>query len=95
MKKTTRSLLLLGAMATGLAAETQPLRPVYTVPGELNMLVKHGHIQGATCSEKAIYVSQAGGIAKVDWQTGHVVKTCDARPHRGDTAQATGRTRGE
>ena len=48
MKKTTRILLLLGAMATGLAAETQPLRPVYTVPGELNMLVKHGHIQGAT-----------------------------------------------
>ena len=94
MKKTTRILLLLGAMATGLAAETQPLRPVYTVPGELNMLVKHGHIQGATCSEKAIYVSHAGGIAKIDWKTGHVLKTCDARPHLGDIAYANGRIYG-
>ena len=84
---------VLGALGTGLAA-AQTLQPVYTVPGELNMLVKHGHIQGATCSEKAIYVSHAGGIAKIDWKTGHVLKTCDARPHLGDIAYADGRIYG-
>ena len=84
MRKTT--LFLLGTLAAGLAAATQPLQSLYTVPGELDMLVKHGHIQGATCSEKAIYVSHAGGIAKIDWKTGHVLKTCEARPHLGDIA---------
>ena len=82
--------MCLGSMPNG----GGPMKSVVTVPGELDMLVKHGHIQGATCSEKAIYVSNAGGIAKIDWKTGGVLKTCEARPHLGDIAYANGRIYG-
>jgi hypothetical protein len=88
------SIPVLVALTVGLAAAAQPMQPIYTVPGELDMLVKHGHVQGLTCSEKAIYISHSGGIAKIDWNTGHVLKTCDALPHLGDIAYADGRIYG-
>ena len=72
----------------------QLLKPLYTVSGELNSLIKHGHIQGATCSEKAVYLSHAGGIFKIDWKTGKVLKSCEARPHLGDIAYADGKIYG-
>jgi len=39
-------------LAWSLAAFGAPqlLKPLYTASGELNSLIKHGHIQGATCS---------------------------------------------
>ncbi len=70
-----------------------PLRAIYTKPGELDMLVRHGHAQGAACSERAIYVSHSGGIVKLDW-SGHVVKSVAARTHLGDIAYADGRIYG-
>ena len=74
--------------------ESSTLPPIYTVPGELDMLVRHGHIQGATCSEKAIYLSHAQGIVKLDWKSGRVLKKCEARAHLGDIAYADGRVYG-
>ena len=88
MRKMTFSVLF--ALTAHLAITAETMQSLYTMPGELDMLVKHGHIQGATCSEKAIYVSHAGGIAKIDWKTGHVLKTCEAPPHLGDIAYADG-----
>ena len=69
------------------------LAPIVTVPGELDMLLKHGHIQGATCSETAIYLCHAGGIVKLDWR-GRLLKTCDAPNHLNDIAYADGRIYG-
>ncbi|MBR4170300.1 MAG: hypothetical protein IKR48_01460, partial [Kiritimatiellae bacterium] len=83
-------------LAWSLAAFGAPqlLKPLYTVSGELNSLIKHGHIQGATCSEKAVYLAHAGGIFKIDWKTGKVLKSCDARSHLGDIAYADGKIYG-
>ena len=72
----------------------QPMKAVYTVPHELDALLKHGHIQGATCSKEAIFLSHAGGIFKIDWKTGHVLKSCEAQSHLGDIAFAYGRIYG-
>ena len=69
------------------------MAPIYTTPGELDMLTVHGHPQGAACSERAIYVSCSRGIVKLDW-SGHVVKTCEVRAHLGDIAYAKGRIYG-
>ena len=38
---------------------------IYTVPHELDCLLEAGHIQGACCSEKAIYLSHSHGILKI------------------------------
>ncbi|MBQ7190556.1 MAG: hypothetical protein IJR99_14205 [Kiritimatiellae bacterium] len=91
-----RRTVLLSSVAVAVSAFGEPdrIKAVYTVPGELNSLIKHGHIQGATCSEKAVYLSHAGGIFKIDWKTGRVLKSCDARPHLGDIAYADGKIYG-
>lgn len=79
----------LGAcMCFGAVHETR-MRAVYTVPHELDVLVtkeRFGHIQGATCSDKAIYLSHAHGIFKIDWKSGKLLKSCFAPPHLGDIA---------
>ena len=82
------------ALGAGGFADDGLLKPIYTVPGEMQMLVQHGHVQGATCSEKAIYLSCCGGIAKLDWKTGKVIGSCTAKPHLGDIAYADGRIYG-
>jgi len=70
------------------------MKAVYTVPYELDVLLKHGHIQGAACSEQAIYLAHQGGIVKIDWQTSRLVKEVEAPPHLGDIAYAKGRIYG-
>ena len=83
---------LVAAMATGVclgAAREARMRAVYTVPHELDVLVTKeyfGHIQGATCSEKAIYLSHAYGIFKIDWKSGKLLRACFAPLHLGDIA---------
>jgi hypothetical protein len=57
------------------------------------MLVKAGHIQGAACSEKAIYLSHMLGIVKLDWN-GKLLKTMDAPSHLGDIEYANGKIYG-
>lgn len=82
------------AMTTGMgvcfgATNAARMRAVYTVPHELDVLVTKdyfGHIQGATCSEKAIYLSHAYGIFKIDWKSGKLLKSCFAPSHLGDIA---------
>ena len=66
---------------------------VYTVPGELDCLVESGHVQGACCSENAVYLSHARGIEKISWN-GRLLKHADAPGHLGDTAFANGRIYG-
>jgi hypothetical protein len=46
-------------------ADVKKMPPVYTVPHELDMLLKAGHIQGACCSEQGVYLSHQLGIAKI------------------------------
>jgi hypothetical protein len=75
------------------AASQLKMAPVYTVPHELDMLVKAGHIQGAACSEKAIYLSHMLGIVKLDWN-GKLLKTMDAPSHLGDIEYANGKIYG-
>lgn len=83
---------LVAAVAAGTccgAARDARMRAVYTVPHELDALAtkeQGGHIQGATCSEKAIYLSHAHGIFKIDWKSGKVLKSCHAKAHLGDVA---------
>ena len=70
------------------------MKPIYTVPGELAMLTKEGHVQGATCSEKAVYLSCSGGIMKLDWDTGRLLASCPAKMHLGDIAFHKGKIYG-
>lgn len=44
---------------------------------------KGGHIQGATASEEALYLTQATSICKVDW-SGKLIKKISAINHTGD-----------
>lgn len=93
-KTVCRAAVAAAAMAAGMgvclgAARDARMRAVYTVPHELDVLVTkecYGHIQGATCSEKAIYLSHARGIFKIDWKTGRLLKSCFAPSHLGDVA---------
>ena len=74
-------------------ADDKKMSPVYTVPHELDMLLKAGHIQGACCSEQGVYLSHQLGIAKIGWD-GKLLKTVAAPAHLGDTAYANGRIYG-
>ena len=81
------------ALSSALFAAEFKMDPVFTVPHELDMLVKAGHIQGACCSEQGVYLSHQFGIAKIGWN-GKLLKTADAPAHLGDTAFANGRIYG-
>ena len=87
-------ILLVACTLPLLVAAEPKMKSLYTVPHELDALIKHGHIQGATCSKEALYLSHAGGIFKIDWKTGHVLKSCEAKSHLGDIAYADGRIYG-
>ena len=69
------------------------MNAIYTVPHELDCLVKAGHIQGTCCSEQGIYLSHARGIEKIGWD-GKLIKHIDAPSHLGDSAQANGKIYG-
>lgn len=71
------------------------MRAIYTVPHEMDILVKRraGHIQGMTCSEKAIYLSHQFGIEKIGWD-GKWIKRVDAPAHLGDVFYHNGRIYG-
>ena len=91
MKKT---LFAVFALAVSVAhADVKKMPPVYTVPHELDMLLKAGHIQGACCSEQGVYLSHQLGIAKIGWD-GKLLKTVKAPAHLGDTDYADGRIYG-
>lgn len=81
------------ALSSALFAADLKMDPVFTVPHELDMLLKSGHIQGACCSEQGVYLSHQFGIAKIGWN-GKLLKTADAPAHLGDTAFANGRIYG-
>ena len=61
----------------------QKMDAVYTVPHELDCLVKGGHVQGATCDESGIYLSHGGGIVKIGWDGKKIVEA-SAPWHLGD-----------
>ena len=66
---------------------------VYTVPHELDCLIKSGHIQGACCSEQGVYLSHARGLDKIGWD-GKLIKHIDVPSHLGDSAFFRGRVYG-
>ncbi|MGN0832523.1 MAG: hypothetical protein ACI4RD_02590, partial [Kiritimatiellia bacterium] len=78
--------------AAVLAAPRLPA--VYTVPGELDMLLKSGHIQGMDCTANAVYLSHAEGIVKLDWRTGRVLAKTETPAHLGDICCHDGRIYG-
>ena len=61
---------------------------IITEPGALTAL--KGHIQGACCSEDAIYLSHIEGIFKLDWN-GKVLKHTALPKHTGDICYWRGR----
>ena len=61
---------------------------IITKPGALAAL--RGHIQGACCSEDAIYLSHIEGIFKLDWN-GNVLKHTVLPKHTGDICYWKGR----
>ena len=75
------------------AADDVRIPAVYTVPHELDCLIKAGHIQGACCSEQAIYLSHQLGILKIGWD-GKLVKSIEVPAHLGDSAYADGKIYG-
>ena len=95
----TRWLVLAICTATALcmfaakAADDVRIPAVYTVPHELDRLIKAGHIQGACCSEQAIYLSHQLGIFKIGWD-GKLIKSVEAPAHLGDSAYADGKIYG-
>lgn len=88
--------ILVFAVAVSAAAfgADEPIDAIYTVPHELDHLLKSGHIQGASCSESGIYLSHMLGIDKIDWKTGRVLAHADAPAHLGDCAYADGKVYG-
>ena len=93
-----RIMLVLGATVAFCAyavpaADDVRMPPIYTVPHELDCLLKAGHIQGACCSEKAIYLSHQLGICKIGWD-GKLIRSVEAPAHLGDTASADGKIYG-
>ena len=82
------------AVVSGFAAEPAVRIPaVRTIPHELDVLIRTGHIQGAACSEDGVYLSHAGGIEHVGWD-GKLIRRVDAPEHLGDIAYADGRIYG-
>ena len=72
------------------AADDVRMPSIYTVPHELDCLLKAGHVQGACCSGKAIYLSHQLGICKIGWD-GKLIRSIEAPAHLGDTAYADGK----
>ena len=85
--------LAAGLCTNAFALSATDLTPVRTVPHELDVLVKSGHIQGAACSEEGVYLSHQDGIEMVGWD-GHLIRRVDAPAHLGDIAYADGRVYG-
>ena len=75
------------------AADDIRIPAIYTVPHELDGLIKAGHIQGACCSEKAIYLSHQLGIYKIGWD-GKLIRSIETPAHLGDSAYADGKIYG-
>ena len=90
-----KKILIIGALATfsAIAADVSTMDALYTVPHELDCLLKSGHIQGACCSEQGIYLSHQLGIDKIGWD-GKLIKHLDAPGHLGDSAYANGKIYG-
>ena len=93
MKKMNSLFLALGACLALVAAEGEKIPAVYTVPHELDVLVKAGHIQGATCSEQGIYLAHQLGIEKIGWD-GKLITRVEAPAHLGDICCANGKIYG-
>ena len=90
----TRTVLTMVACGVSLLmADTPKMKPVLTVPHELDVLLKSGHIQGACCSEQGVYLSHQLGIDKIGWD-GKLIKHVDAPAHLGDSAYADGKIYG-
>ena len=85
MKKLT--ILLIACLATICLAQDK-IPAIVTTPGELDAI--KGHVQGACCSDNAIYLSHAGGIFKLDWN-GKVLKHTELPQHTGDICYYKGR----
>lgn len=90
--------LPLGAFEAEAAPEAprpglSPASPVETVPHELDMLIKAGHIQGACCDESGIYLSHQLGIVKIGWD-GRKIAEAKAPAHLGDSFAYKGRVYG-
>jgi len=84
---------LFAAMAALSARAGEDMDAVLTVPHELDCLLESGHVQGACCSERGIYLSHAHGIDKIGWD-GRRLKHIDVPSHLGDSAYADGRVYG-
>ncbi len=86
--------LCIATLAAAVASAAAPkIKPVLTVPHELDCLLKSGHIQGACCSEQGVYLSHQLGIDKIGWD-GKLIKHIDAPAHLGDSAYANGKVYG-
>lgn len=81
----------LAALVASAAAGKIPA--VRTIPHELDILVKAGHIQGADCCEEGVFLSHSRGIELVDWN-GRLIRRVDAPSHLGDVAFADGKVYG-
>ena len=90
-----KKILVIGALAafSAIAADVSTMDALYTVPHELDCLLKSGHIQGACCSEQGIYLSHQLGIDKIGWD-GKLIKHIDTPAHLGDSAYANGKIYG-
>ena len=90
-----KKILVIGALAafSAIAADVSTMDALYTVPHELDCLLKSGHIQGACCSEQGIYLSHSLGLDKIGWD-GKLIKHIDAPGHLGDSAYANGKIYG-
>jgi len=89
-----KSVLVFWVLSVGAAFACGPLMDaVYTVPHEMDALVRIGHVQGASCSEKGIYISHMLGIDMIGWDGKHLAHA-DAPKHLGDCAYAEGKVYG-
>ena len=89
-----RSIFALAAVSAAiLMADAPQMKSVFTVPHELDCLIKSGHIQGACCSEQGVYLSHQLGIDKIGWD-GRLIKHVDTPAHLGDSAYADGKIYG-
>ena len=94
VRTATRTVLTMVACGVSLLmADAPKMKPVLTVPHELDVLLKSGHIQGACCSEQGVYLSHQLGIDKIGWD-GKLIKHVDAPAHLGDSAYADGKIYG-
>lgn len=64
------------------------LRPFETEKGALETL--QGHIQGACCTEDAVYIGHLKGVTKVDW-SGKLLAHAESPRHTGDVCYRDGK----